>query len=232
MKKIFLVLSVVVLMVCLCSCNKGQAKIDRMIDYMNNKYSDDTFTYLRMSGGFPGSNETKIVVASEKYPDIFIRVICAEVDGAEIFTDTYVGAKFEEQTREYLEDVIRGEYGDNFSLHYTPSDIVCTENGSSDTTFEEFLSTTKISFSAVVYAENGIVDEAATEEVIKKMFADSVISFGCIFYVDDEVLLSDDSYEEEVWNCIHHGIYIEELVIWKESPEVYSKLEWKYPQQF
>lgn len=211
----------------LSGCHKieAQQKIDRMLDYINAKYTDDSFTYVSVTGGHLGSNVTKIIVNSEKYPEKGIRVICTEVDGSEKFADTYLNIKFEQETRAYIENALCEEYGTNIYVKYTPGDVAVEDNGTSDTTFSEYLvnENTYISFSAVV---SGVVmDEEKTFENIKAMFSDAVIR-GNIYYVEENVELSGENSSKTAQQYIETQTYSKRLYFVKESIDNYSRVEW------
>lgn len=221
MKKTVLFLMVILLMIGVCGCSmKGQDKVDMMVSYINDKYSDDHFEYVSMSGGHLGSNTTKIIVKSEKYPDKEIRVICSEVDGEDVYSDTYLNAKFETETYEFIRNALVGEYGENVYLKYIPDDTASYENGSSSTTFEEYISdpSTYIYFSAAVVGN--VDNEEATLNKIKSIFADAVLS-AHIYFVD-----TDDSLSDNATGIIENKEYTKRLYIIKETVDQYSKTEW------
>lgn len=221
MKKTVLFLMVIFLMIGVCGCDmKGQDKVDMMVSYINDKYSDDSFEYVSMSGGHLGSNTTKIIVKSEKYPDKEIRVICNEVNGENIYSDTYLNIKFETETYEFLRNALVMEYGENIYLKYIPDDTASCENGSSSTTFEEYVSdpSTYIYFSAAVIGT--VDDEESTLNRIKSIFADAVIS-AHIYFVD-----TDDSLSDNANKLIENKEYAKRLYIIKETVDQYSKTEW------
>ena len=221
MKKTGLFLMVILIMIGVCGCSmKGQDKVDMMVSYINDKYSDDHFEYVSMSGGHLGSNTTKIIVKSEKYPDKEIRVICSEVDGEDVYSDTYLNAKFETETYEFIRNALVGEYGENVYLKYIPDDTVSYENGSSSTTFEEYISdpSTYIYFSAAVVGN--VDNEEATLNKIKSIFADAVLSTH-IYFVD-----TDESLSDNATGIIENKEYTKRLYIIKETVDQYSKTEW------
>ena len=74
-----------------CGCrgsSETMKKTDRMMAYIRNKYPEDSFSFLRISGGHLGSGDTKILVKSEKYPDHYVRVTAVEDRENEYFYDT------------------------------------------------------------------------------------------------------------------------------------------------
>ncbi len=224
MKKLILLLIVISLMICVCGCSvsnmKGQDKIDRMLSYINNKYADDSFEYVSVTGGHLGSNTTKIIVKSEKFPEKEIRVICSEVDGDQVFSDTYLNVKFEEQTYTYIRDALTRLYGDNIYLKYIPDYTASMEGGTSSTTFEEYIadSSTCIYFSAAVPGKADNEEEELSK--IKDSFKNAVVS-GHIFYID-----SNESIQDSANALIDAKAYAKRLYIVKENISEYSKTEW------
>ncbi len=199
---------------------KGQEKIDKMLSYINSKYADDNFEYVSVTGGHLGSNTTKIIVNSEKFPGKEIRVICSEVDGSEVYSDTYLNVKFEEKTNTYIRDILVRLYGDNIYLKYVPDDTASMEDGSSSTTFEEYIadSNTYIYFSAAVVGKAD--NEEAELTKIKGAFEDAIVS-GHIYFFD-----TNESLETSANNLIETKAYTKRLYIVKENVNEYSKTEW------
>ena len=123
-----------------------------MMDYISEKYPDDSFEFMNLTGGHLGSEDTKIYVRSRKYPDKEIKVICWHSGEKEIFTDTYLNIKFEQQTRDYIKNALVGQFGDDVYAHYKPPSLGNMEDGTAQTTFEEYISseTTYVRFSAAI----------------------------------------------------------------------------------
>lgn len=199
---------------------KGKQKVDMMVSYINDKYTDDTFEFVSMSGGHLGSNTTKIVVKSEKYPDKEIRVICSVVDGKDIYSDTYLNVKYEAETYSYIRDALVEEYGESVYLKYIPDDIGSYENGSSSTTFEEYISdpSTCIYFTAAVAGD--AADQELTFEKVQTIFADAVVSAHIYFMHNDELTSGN------VADLIESKKYLKSLFIIKETVDKYLKIEW------
>lgn len=202
------------------------AKLNRMVDYINAKYSDDSFTFFQMSGGHLGSNEKKILVKSEKYPDAYIRVICTESGGQESFRDTYLGAKFEDETREYLKKAIAAEFGDNIYLEYQANDLACTENGSSETTFADYISTptSYVAFAAVVPVEQA--DEKDVKKAIEKMFPDAALR-GVICFVHEDIILTGEEGEKRAVEILDEDDCDHRLEFSKKTLDSFDSWEWR-----
>ena len=226
MKKVISFLMIILIMISICGCGvQGQDKVDRMVSYINEKYSDDSFEFMQMSGGHLGSNVAKIIVKSDKFPDKEIRVICSEVDGVEIFTDTYLNIKFEKETYNYIKNALTSIYGENIYIKYIPDDLACTKNGSSDMTFDEYIAerSSYIYFSAAVMGDAN--NEEATLATIKDLFKNAVIE-GNIYFMDTDESLIDNGLA-----LIKDKSYKKNLYILKETVNEYSEIEWSEPNE-
>lgn len=229
MKKIICIITSLIMIIGACGCmnsfdgggNSKNDKVDMMINYINEKYQDDTFEFVSMSGGHIGSNVTKILVSSEKFPESEIRVICTSVDGVDTFTDTYLNIKFEEETREYIEDIFEKQFGDNCYIKYIPDDLSCTIDGSELTTFEEYIKeeSSHIYFSAVV---SGEIDDIATmNEVFSTMFSDIVFQADIYFFNALNV-----NTDDEMKSAIESKEYTKKVYIEKQVIDEISIIEW------
>lgn len=222
MKKKYLILAFTCLLFGICGCgiNLGLTKKDRMMTYINEKYTDDHFEYVNVTGGHLGSNVKKIRVRSEKYPEKPVIVSCAEVDDKEYFYDSYLSIKFEKETYEYIEDELKKEFGDNIYIRYEADTFLSEENGSSDTTFEEFIFDPKtyIRFNAAVISNN--FDEDYLFEKIKIAFANVQIGAD-IFFID-----TDENLSEVASTYISNGAYQKCLFVVKENQSDYSVIDW------
>jgi len=225
MKKTLVFFMVIILTIGACGCMKRDTKNDRMMSYINNKY-DDNFTFERIYGGSAGSDVDKIIVSSEKYPGKEIRVICSESDGKEIFSDTYLNIKFEEETYNYLSNSLSEIFGLNIYLKYIPDDISSMKDASDDTTFSEYISNedTYIYFSAAVCSE--VTDENIVFDKIKNVFSDAVVC-GDIYFISENVVLSGDNGKSNALEYIKQGKYKKSLFFIKKTIDEYSKVEWK-----
>ena len=222
MKKILAVLLILTFVFSLTGCNEYHRNdmVNDMLTYMHEKYTDDTFEFVSMSGGHIGSNVTKIIVASEKYPDKEVRVICTEVDGEKIFTDTYLNFKFEEQTREYIKDKLQKEFGNNIYFKYVPDDLACTEGGSFETTFEEYINEESSHIYISVAVPYEVENKEAVNNLLQNIFSDIALS-GDIYFFDAETDIDADITEK-----IETKQYSEKVYISKTETEEKYQFEW------
>lgn len=221
MKKTILFFVLLFLTIGAYGCNmKAQEKRDSMIIYINNKYTDDKFTFVSVTGGHWGSNTSKIIVSSKNYPEKKIRVVCSEDDGKLIYSDNYLNIKYEKETYEYIKNTLVSCFGDNIYLQYIPSDATSCDKGSGDTTFEEYISSsdTYVYFSAVVIESSKDEDEILSK--IKEIFRDSVVR-AHIFFVDKKTSLENNGAK-----IIEEKSFNKSLFIVKDSINNYKTVEW------
>ena len=227
MKKIMLAILVTAVLLGGSGCmNRKEVKIQKMVDYMNEKYSDDTFVYGRLFGGELGAKNVKIIVYSEKFPGADIRVLSNEENGKLYIRDNYLGIKFEEDTREFLRDRISGVYGDNIYVSYRPDDMACTENGSSEMTFKEYISSKSsyVTFNAAVISRDA--DEETAWAEITDMFQGIPLS-GTIYYISEDVQLSGEAGKENANEIFREKNYRARVFFIKDAEDHFSSFDWE-----
>lgn len=183
---------------------EDNSRSDRMVEYINDKY-DDEFTFESVYGGHVGSDNHKIIVSSEKFPGEEIIVFCDASGDEEVYSDNYLGIKFEEQTAELISDTLSEAFGEDPFIYYFPSDYSMTSGASDDTSFEEYISSPSsgIDFIAIV---NCKADEFSEDEVVGKVqncLKDAgICATGTMFFdtqgTDISNLNGDDYYENYV----------------------------------
>ena len=84
-----------------CAVIPKSVRKDLIVDYLNEKYTDDHFEFKSYSGGMPWSNEAvTIFCTSRKYPDKVIEA--AYITDMHKYEDNYYGIKYAEQLDEYV----------------------------------------------------------------------------------------------------------------------------------
>ena len=226
MKKTILFLMVLFLMVGACGCGRKRETVqERMVAYVNEKY-DDTFEFKSVFGGSAGSSTRKIIVSSEKYPGKDVYVVCSYVDEVEVFSDNYLGIKFEEKTKNFLAEAVSKSFGTNYYLQYHPNNLACTEGGNNDTTFDEYIAETSsyISFiAAVKYSATGF-DRMAVEEAVRQHFAGMAV-VGRIYFIDADVDLTQPDGEELYTSYVEANKHFQKLYFTSSEHQI-DTMEW------
>ena len=129
----------VILGMCGCSSyNEGVDIKQKMVRYMNEKYSDDTFEFKNVTGEGAGSDTQTIVVSSQKYPDTDIYV--RRVNGETSYTDNYLSVAYEDQTKELIGEVLDQVFQCDYLLIYDVNRYACP-NVDGTMSFEKYVST-------------------------------------------------------------------------------------------
>ena len=206
--------------------NRQQRNIDRIIACMNDKYTGDTFEFAGIYGGFAGAKNVNIIVRSEKYPKGEIHVFSELQNGILVCSDTYLGIRFEEETRNYLVRRFSACFGSNLYLSYHPDDTACTYGGSSETTFEEYISerSSNVTFSAMVISEES--NEAVLQERVEEILSETAAG-GWIYFIPDSCELRGDSGRRTAAERIRSGNYSKKLYFVKKNTDSFLKAEWE-----
>lgn len=89
-----------------CTLIPKSVRKDLIVDYLNDKYTDDHFEFVDYFGGKPWSNDSVTVLCtSEKYPSKIVKA--SYVTKKNKYYDNYAGIEFAEQLDEYVNGVAR-----------------------------------------------------------------------------------------------------------------------------
>lgn len=142
-----------------------------VLEHMQNKY-DDTFSYVAPFGGGMGNVTTQMLLTSEKYPGktIWIECYVDEDDNINI-VDNYLSIKYEQQTVELINDIIKKTTDKDFTVFYDLPLQAFTKGASKETTFKEYISqpSSDICFIAIVDAQGEIGRDAFEQELEKNI---------------------------------------------------------------
>lgn len=178
----------------------AKKKHDKMLYYMNKKY-DDKFTFNAPFGGSVGVDSTQITVKSSKYPDKKIWVEYVVENGEEQYYDNYIDYKYENETKDYLLEVMCGIFEDaNVVVEYNVDSGGTRNNYDNLTTFEEYIKgeSNPVVFSAYVDVEIKEPDQVKISNLISTRFVDELNmkvigkiyfekSENSLFFITDDV---------------------------------------------
>jgi len=163
---------------------------EHMLNYIQARYPDDIFTYIALHGGGAGITERQILVKSEKFPERNILVTYNNIDGKEIFGDNYIYLLYEDQTREFIDEILSGVFADEYRLSYNAPLRVNALNLADTATFEGFLSANPmIGFSVIVVPGYDIGDKNAFEEKLNNAFMERklCVNSGNFHFPDESI---------------------------------------------
>lgn len=182
------------------SDNKINFTQQKMIDYMTDKYNE-SFSFISVYGGNPGTDVHKILVSSESYPE---KEICVVYDSFnDFYSDNYLGIKYEDETREYLKRILSGCFDGEVFVHYNADNLAMTENGNKNTTFNEYISSVQsgITFTAIVSTKRTSDENDLLMNNLQKALAEAGICCnGSIYFASDDFdigYLTDETYYNE-----------------------------------
>lgn len=221
MKKISILILTVILMIGVSGCmninkqenefkgiNKSKTVHEKMVAYMNERY-DDTFTFNAPFGGSVGIDSTQITVKSEKYPNEKIWVEYVVENGEEYYYDNYIDYKYENETREYLLEIMREIFdGSNVVVKYDVDSGGTKNEYDESTTFNQYIKgeSTPIVFSAYIDADIGEQDKAGVIHLITAKFVDELNMkvIGDIYFNKSEnnlfFITNDEGIKTQKWS--------------------------------
>lgn len=220
--KIFFLCLMTFLVIGVAGCMNKESVVDKMVAYMNEKY-DDHFGYSAPFGGGPDATSTQIIVRSEKYPNAQIWVEYYTEDGKEIFADNYVSYKYEEQTRNTLQVLLKDVFHNDIKLRYSVGTKGTINSFTNDTSFEEYVSNpaSYIGFRAFVLDDGSCISLAENE--LKSAIDESgMIISGLIFITDDA------AFFEKAFDLPSKDLsQINQLQISMDAPRSFLMYEWR-----
>lgn len=185
-----------------CGIMSGYKEM-KMVKYLNEKYPEDHFRYIKSVGGTPlGSllgtdSVTTIECSSETYPDKNITVMGYWDE--EVFCDNYLGIKYAEMLDEHIDALMYDLFPTQKKVYKSfvneAEQSGCKELPA-DTTFEEYLGACGSTFCVFVEQDEDSLDrEYIKKEIIQKFKDDELFLGGIKVYFVNEI---DDamSYEE------------------------------------
>ena len=179
-KTVFLLCLILLTVIGLSGCRRHGATIDRIMEHLAQKYPDDTFifdydnTALLLSG-------VRIVAHSERFPDKEIEAVCYNYGETEDYYDTYLGIKYEDQTREYFTQLFANAFHTNCSVTLSPYYHPLSHGD--DMPFDEYLASYCCEFSARVdYCPK---DGKETLEKVTELLAG--LKLDCSIYFADDL---------------------------------------------
>jgi hypothetical protein len=136
-----------------------------MVEYINERYEDDTFTFYQR---YNWDNHS-ILVTSEKFPNEYIRIAHITSDGRDYFNDNYLYFKFREQATVAITEMLEEVLGHEFKLFYdNNAPYVGTDLLPADILFDDYMSNSasRLRFRAVVAPGY----DASNQDTVTKRF--------------------------------------------------------------
>lgn len=161
--------------------NRSTALEEKMVQYMNDKYTDDVFTYKDATGGGAGADTKTIVVSSEKYPDqnIYVRYM-PNADPA--YTDNYLAVVYADQTQKLIREVLDRTLGCDYLLIYEVSRYACP-NTEGVLSFVDYVGSSASCIGFTVVAKEMVADKSRFETELQNAILDAgICCLGTIYF--------------------------------------------------
>ena len=201
-KTVFLLCLILLTVIGLSGCRRHGATIDRMMEHLAQKYPDDTFIFDYDNTALLSSG-VRIVAHSERFPDKEIEVVCYNYGETERYYDTYLGIKYEDQTREYFTNLFTTAFEANCSVLYSRNTFCDIRQPDKDVSLEKYVADASSHIELEVHMEYCPVDWRETLNKVKGLLAD--YNIDCmVFFTDDpnigtEKQTSDWIYRPEMY---------------------------------
>ncbi len=224
MKKTLLFLLVILFVIGACGCmrfNKSTTLEEQMVQQINEKYTDDKFTYKAPFGGGAGADSKKIIVSSEKYPDEDIFVVYSESG----YADNYLSVKYQQQTEKLIRDTVDSVLECDYLLFYE-SDMSACPNPDGVLSFDEFIEKKESGISFTVVAKEMVSDKEIFENEIKKAIICAGICCTGTIYFDNNSGEYDSLDFEKLSGYLFRDLYQDVCVFVMDNNESFKSLSW------
>ena len=113
MRKVKRMIPLVAYCCLLMSCSVGQSRQDKLLQYMENKYSEDNFAWVQNE---LNNNREKygIIVSSENFPDARILVREYDNESNDYILDNYMAYYYKTEAETYVSELISEIYPENY----------------------------------------------------------------------------------------------------------------------
>ena len=158
--------------------------VDSMLAYVNEKYPEDRFQFVDITGGGVTAGTKTIIVTSQKYPDKEFYVFYYRNEEGKHYSDNYLGVIYADDVRADLEKLLSFA-GGNLKLFYDPNRFACP-NDNGLISYKEYAANKDacIGFSAVVQTDKtkDEIDEALQNALINS----EIICWGTVYFVESK----------------------------------------------
>lgn len=228
LKKVTLLLCSIIAGILFTAC--GDNPREDLLNYLENKYPDDNFSWYLNELGSEGKNpkDYEILVHSDKYPDAEIHASRIMIDGKLVYNDNYMGYYMEEKVSKYINDISKPLFG-QCKVFCKPSKLMKMSNSITiQSTAEEFLSSNPWYhiYICISPEPEKKIDIYKIEEIKKIMLERQWqnCTINILLYDSIEYLKSIDSYDDIKIDDVIDYCLIELsfdgkdfYVIWKEK---------------
>ena len=211
--------------VCGCMNNKLSTGHQKMMDYINAKYSDE-FVYIKAKPTQFGSRYHSILVLSNTYQQSYVTVFCWETSEGTLYGDNYLNIKFEKETKELIETIVAG-IGDDSWVFYQPFVYGFDKDATEETLFADYVQNPSfgIVFTAIINNTDDTLNRDQILECLKKMLEETnLCCSGSIHFVRnaDMVTINEKNYS----NILHSNVLQTSLVFQMKQKGTINSYRW------
>lgn len=211
------------------SCSIGKEPKDDLLEYLENKYPNDNFTWycnmLRSEGKH--KNDYEIVAFCEKYPDAEIHAMRQQHANGLDYYDNYMAYYFQEPAAEYVHDIAEGIFGECKVFCIITPRAWISDTITFASTPDEFLKSQPVCGFAICISHDSNVDRKLDDEKVEQM--QKIISdhgwYNTSFSID---LLSDKEMYDQLQNYDDYGAIdlSDYCVIEMNQNSEYDRIKW------
>ena len=219
------------LVACCCllmSCSVGQSRQDKLLQYMENKYSEDNFAWVQNE---LNNNREKygIIVSSENFPDARILVREYDNESNDYILDNYMAYYFANPAAEYIRMIAADIWGDCKVYCEPHAQDISTSHLTKSSTALDYLQTQSMCNIKVVLPSTELTQEDAeafrnaiySQEIYRVNFG--VMSLSDVVYYQEltsYVSIPSDKIEDSFYFFLLEDKSEEENMIeWSEGHE-------------
>lgn len=207
---------------------KDSLLVEGMMNYINEKYGEE-FQFEKMFGGFLGSDTHKCIVSSEKYPGKGITVRRIRVNCENDFSDNYMAVTYEDRTRELVEDVVHGCYGDDALIMYYLDSNAFPSKNTDWNSFEEYIAdpSASIYFTAIINYQFEKADRDRVLKSLEEKLVSSGLCCGGKLYFCRNVDLTSLNSQNYYSDFLQYKTYDECLYFDMSTNQGITKSDWE-----
>ena len=205
---------------------KNNGLTDRMVQYMNDKYADDEFSFNAETGGGAGAVYKTIIVSSRECPDKDIYVRYRKNGDTEEFSDNYLGVKYQQQTEDLMGSVISAVLGSDYRIFYTVDNYACP-NDNGTLSFNEYICNKDSNIGFTVVAKATADDKDAIAKALETEITKAGLCCTATVYFDN----GSDDYkaltDTNLYAYLYKKAYSAALSFEMENDAGFSATSWE-----
>ena len=161
-------LCIAALLLCTGCASSAEKPQKALMQYMENRYPEDNFTWAYNALGGEGENtyETfEIIMHSEKFPDAAIHAARWKKDGEFVYADNYMAYYLQDDVEAYMHEIAEDCFGECKVYEHISYGKLVNSNFPTDATAEDYLKSKPGCSIAIYLAPEGHTKAEAQENL-------------------------------------------------------------------